>query len=125
MDKDYNGNPKEVYDEVQVKFDADCEFLTSYYRDELNAKGLDADYDVRIDHNGKERNPTYHKAESNIRNYLGFGGRNDESGNKLYHKDEWENDFKIWLLEHHIAIVDNSKLKIMRGLINLSRHKKM
>ncbi len=48
MDKDYNGNPKEVYDEVQVKFDADCDFLTSYYRDELNAKGIDADYDVRL-----------------------------------------------------------------------------
>ena len=98
MDTDYNGNPKEVYDEVHIKFDADCDFLTSYYRDELNAKGLDADYDVRVDHSGKDKSPTYYKAETNVRNYLGFGGRNDESGNKMYHKDEWENDFKIWVI---------------------------
>ena len=98
MDKDYNGNPKEVYDEVNIKFDADCDFLTSYYRDELKAKGIDADYDVRLEHNGKDRNPTYHKAESNVRDYLGFGSRNDESGNKMYYKDEWENDFKIWVI---------------------------
>ena len=98
MDKDYNGNPKEVYDEVHIKFDADCDFLTSYYRDELKAKGIDADYDVRLEHNGKDRNPTYHKAESNVRDYLGFGSRNDESGNKMYYKDEWENDFKIWVI---------------------------
>ena len=75
MDKDYNGNPKEVYDEVHIKFDADCDFLTSYYRDEINAKGIDADYDVRVDHSGKDKSPTYYKAETNVRNYLGFGGR--------------------------------------------------
>jgi hypothetical protein len=98
MDRDYNGNPIEKYDEVQVKFDADCDFLTSYYRDELNAKGLDADYEVRVDHSGKDKNPTYYKAETNVRNHLGFGGRNDESGNTMYHKDEWENDFKIWVV---------------------------
>ena len=98
MDKDYNGNPKEVYDQVQVKFDADCDFLTSYYRDELREKNLDPDYDVRIDHNGKDKNPTYYKAESDVRSYLGYSSRNDESGNKMYHKDEWENDFKIWVI---------------------------
>ena len=98
MDKDYNGNPKEVYDQVQVKFDADCDFLTSYYRDELREKNLDPDYDVRIDHNGKDKNPTYYKAESDVRSYLGYSSRNDESGNKMYHKDEWENDFRIWVI---------------------------
>ena len=98
MDKDYNGNPKEVYDQVQVKFDADCDFLTSYYRDELREKNLDPDYDVRIDHSGKDKNPTYYKAESDVRSYLGYSSRNDESGNKMYHKDEWENDFRIWVI---------------------------
>ena len=97
MDKDYNGNPKEVYDNLHIKFNADCDFLTSYYRDELKAKNLDPDYDVRIDHNGKERNPTYHKAENNVRNYLGFGSRNDAT-NHLYHNDKWDNDFKIWVI---------------------------
>ena len=96
--KDYNGNPSEKYDEVSIKFNADCYFLTSYYRDELKAKGIDADYEVRLEHNGKDRNPTYHKAESNVRDYLGYGARNDESGNKMYHNDEWENDFKIWVI---------------------------
>ena len=47
--KDYNGNPKETYDDVHIKFKADKDFLTSYYRDEIRAKGLDADYDVRLD----------------------------------------------------------------------------
>ena len=96
--KDYNGNPSEKYDEVNIKFDADCDFLTSYYRDELKAKGIDADYEVRLEHSGKDRNPTYHKAESNVRDYLGFGSRNDASGNKMYHKDQWEDDFKIWVI---------------------------
>ena len=48
MEKDYNGNPKEVYDDVHIKFKADKEFLTAYYRDEMKAKGIDADYDVRL-----------------------------------------------------------------------------
>ena len=77
MDKDYNGNPIEKYDEVQVKFDADCEFLTSYYRDELNAKGIDADYDVRVDHSGKDKSPTYYKAETNVRNHYENQNLND------------------------------------------------
>ena len=95
MDKDYNGNPKEVYDEVQVKFDADCEFLTSYYRDELNAKGIDADYDVRLGDRYEKRNPTYYNSESAVNNYLGYGSRNDVSGQSDFQKDKWENDFKL------------------------------
>ena len=40
---------KEVYDDVHIKFgDMDKDFLTSYYRDEMKAKGIDADYDVRL-----------------------------------------------------------------------------
>ena len=98
MDTDYNDNPVEKFDDVHVEFKADKEFLTAYYRDEIKAKGIDADYDVRVDHSGKDKSPTYYKAETNVRNHLGFGGRNDESGNKMYHKDEWENDFKLWVI---------------------------
>ena len=44
-----NGNPKEYYDDVHIKFgDMDKDFLTSWYRDEMKAKGIDADYDVRL-----------------------------------------------------------------------------
>jgi len=95
MDTDYNDNPVEKYDDVHVEFKADKEFLTAYYRDEIKAKGLDADYSVRLDNNYDKRNPTYYNAESNIDKYLGFGSRNDASGQTSYHRDTWKNDFKL------------------------------
>ena len=97
IETDYDGNPKEYFDDVHIKFDANKEFLTSYYRDELKAKGLDADYDVRLGDDYGKRNPTYYNAESNINNYFGFGSRNDATG-QSYHKDSWENDFKLWVI---------------------------
>ena len=72
----------------------DKDFLTSYYRDEIKAKGIDADYDVRLGDNYDKRNPTYYNSESQVNKFLGFGSRNDVSGNAMYPKDEWENDFK-------------------------------
>jgi hypothetical protein len=95
MDTDYNDNPVEKYDDVHVEFKADKEFLTAYYRDEIKAKGLDADYSVRLDNNYDKRNPTYYNSESNIDKYLGFGSRNDVSGQSDFQKDKWENDFKL------------------------------
>jgi hypothetical protein len=95
MDTDYNDNPVEKYDDVHVEFKADKEFLTAYYRDEIKAKGLDADYSVRLDNNYDKRNPTYYNSESAVNKYLGFGSRNDASGQSSYHKDTWENDFKL------------------------------
>jgi hypothetical protein len=97
IEEDYDGNPKEYFDDVHIKFDADKEFLTSYYRDELKSKGLDADYDVRLGDDYGKRNPTYYNAESNIDKYLGFGSRNDATG-QSYYKDTWENDFKLWVI---------------------------
>ena len=97
MDTDYNDNPVEKFDDVHVEFKANKEFLTSYYRDELKSKGLDPDYDVRLDNNYDKRNPTYYNAESNINKYLGYGSRNDATG-KSFYKDEWENDFKLWVI---------------------------
>ena len=98
MDTDYNGNPVEQYDDVHIKFKADKEFLISYYRDELKSKGLDADYDVRLGDNYGKRNPTYYNAESDTDKYLGFGSRNDVSGNHSFYKDEWKEDFKLWVI---------------------------
>jgi hypothetical protein len=98
MDTDYNGNPVEQYDDVHIKFKADKEFLISYYRDELKSKGLDADYDVRLGDNYGKRNPTYYNVESNIDKYLGFGSRNDVSGNHSFYKDEWKEDFRLWVI---------------------------
>ena len=99
MDTDYQGNPKEVYDDVHIKFgDMDKDFLTSYYRDEMRAKGIDADYDVRLADNYDKRNPTYYNTESAVNKFLGFGSRNDVSESKMFPKDEWENDFKLWVI---------------------------
>ena len=95
MDTDYNDNPIEKYDDVHVEFKADKEFLTAYYRDEMKAKGIDADYDVRLNNQYDKRNPTYYNSESAVNNYLGYGSRNDVSGQSDFQKDKWENDFKL------------------------------
>ena len=95
MSTDYNDNPVEKFDDVHVEFKANKEFLTAYYRDELKSKGLDPDYDVRLGDDYGKRNPTYYNAESNIDKYLGFGSRNDVSGNHSFYKDEWKEDFRL------------------------------
>ena len=97
MDTDYNDNPVEKFDDVHVEFKASKEFYTAYYRDEIKAKGIDADYDVRLGDDYGKRNPTYYNTENAINNYLGYGTRNDVSG-KSFVKDEWENDFKLWVI---------------------------
>ncbi len=98
IETDYNDNPKEYFDDVHIKFgDLDKEFYTAYYRDEMRAKGIDADYDVRLGDDYGKRNPTYYNTESAVNNYLGFGTRNDVSG-KSFVKDTWDNDFKLWVI---------------------------
>ena len=97
MDTDYNDNPVEKYDDIHVQFKADKEFYTAYYRDEMRAKGIDADYDVRLNDDYGKRNPTYYNAESNIDKYLGFGSRNDATG-KSFYKDVWKEDFRLWVI---------------------------
>ena len=97
MSTDYNDNPVEKFDDVHIEFKANKEFLTAYYRDDLKSKGLDPDYDVRLGDDYGKRNPTYYNAESNIDKYLGFGSRNDATG-KSFYKDEWANDFKLWVI---------------------------
>jgi len=96
---DYNDNPKMVFDDLHIKFKESQEFLTSYYRDELNAKGLDADYKVRINGNYDKRNPTYYNMESQISEYLGFSSSNNVSKNQgINYKESWSNDFKLWVI---------------------------
>ena len=98
LEKDYHGDMVEREQEIHIKFgDMDKDFLTSYYRDEMKAKGIDADYDVRIESYDK-RSPSYYNAESQVNKFLGFGSRNDVSGTQSYPKDTWDNDFKIWVI---------------------------
>jgi hypothetical protein len=97
--EDYQGNKREEHDDVHIKFgDMDKDFLTSYYRDEIKAKGIDADYDVRLGDNYEKRNPTYYNSESAVNKFLGFGSRNDVSKSQMFPKDEWDNDFKLWVI---------------------------
>jgi hypothetical protein len=99
IETDYEGNPKEYYEDTHIKFgDMDKDFLTSYYRDEIKAKGIDADYNVRLGDNYEKRNPTYYNSESAVNKFLGFGSRNDVSKSVMYPKDEWDNDFKLWVI---------------------------
>ena len=99
MREDYQGNIKEEFDDVYIKFgDMAKDFLTSYYRDEMIAKGIDADYEVRLGDNYAKRNPTYYNSESQVNKFLGHGYRNDVSKSVMYPKDEWENDFKLWVI---------------------------
>jgi len=97
--EDYQGNKREEHDDVHIKFgDMDKDFLTSWYRDEMRAKDIDADYDVRLGDKYEKRNPTYYNSESQVNKFLGFGSRNDVSKSQMFPKDEWENDFKLWVI---------------------------
>ena len=97
--EDYEGNKREEHDDVHIKFgDMDKDFLTSWYRDEMRAKDIDADFNVRLGDNYEKRNPTYYNSESAVNKFLGFGSRNDVSKSQMFPKDEWENDFKLWVI---------------------------
>jgi hypothetical protein len=99
IEENYRGEKEERFDDVHIKFgDMDKDFLTSYYRDEMKAKGIDADFNVRLGDNYDKRNPTYYNSESAVNKFLGFGSRNDVSESKMFPKDEWENDFKLWVI---------------------------
>ena len=98
LEKDYHGDMVEREQDVHVKFEAEKDFLTSWYRDEMKAKDIDADYSVRLADNYEKRNPTYYNSESAVNKFLGYGSRNDVSGNTMYPKDEWDNDYKLWVI---------------------------
>ena len=99
LEKDYHGDMVEREQDVHIKFgDMDKDFLTSWYRDEMKAKDIDADFDVRLADDYSKRNPTYYNSESAVNKFLGFGSRNDVSKSVMYPKDEWDNDFKLWVI---------------------------
>ena len=96
---DSEGREYDNTNEIHVKFDMGRKFARAYYRDELKAKGLNPDFHVAIDDDYSKRNPKYYNDESAVDNYLGFShSRNDATKNASYPKDEWENDFKLWVI---------------------------
>ena len=99
IEKDYNDNPREVYDDVNIRFgDMDKDFLTSYYRDEMKAKGLNPDYNLSIDNDYSKRNPKYYNDESAVNTYLGFSNSSNEDKSIQKPVSKWENDFKLWVI---------------------------
>ena len=96
---DDEGREYQSENDEHVKFSLDDrDFARSYYRDEINAKGLDADYKLKLQDDYSKRNPVYYDMESKVEKFLGYGSRNDKTGNTIYHQDEWENDFKLWTI---------------------------
>ena len=98
IEEDYHGDMVEREQDVHVKFDVEKDFLTSWYRDEIKAKGIDSDYSVRLGDSYEKRNPTYYNSETEVNKFLGFGSRNDVSKSTMYPKDEWDNDYKLWVI---------------------------
>jgi len=99
MKKDNDGDTYEDKQEVHVRFNMGRNFARAYYRDEMKAKGLNPDFHVAIDGDYSKRNPKYYNDETAVNSYLGYShSRNDDTGNKSYAKDKWENDFKLWVI---------------------------
>jgi hypothetical protein len=95
---DDEGREYDATDEVHVRFDMGRNFARAYYRDELKAKGLNPDFNLSIDNDYSKRNPKYYADETAVNEYLGFSHKRNDATGKTYPKDEWENDFKLWVI---------------------------
>lgn len=99
METDSDGHEYETNNEIHIRFDMGRSFARAYYRDELKAKGLNPDFHIAIDGDYSKRNPKYYNDETAVNSYLGYShSRNDATKSASYHKDEWENDFKLWTI---------------------------
>ena len=95
---DDEGNVHDEYDNADVNFSLDDvrSFGYAYYRDEIKAKGHDADFKYRW--SDEKRNPRYYEQEENIDKFLGFrNSSNEDKGQAIKPNAEWENDFKLWV----------------------------
>jgi len=95
---DDEGREYDATDEVHIKFDMENDFARSYYRDELKSKGLNPDFKLSIEGDYSKRNPKYYADESAVDEYLGFSHKRNDATGTEYHKDKWENDFKLWTI---------------------------
>ena len=102
---DETGKEKLTSDEVNINFTlkpdvsgyGSDDFANSYYRDEMKAKGLNPDYDVKIGDNWDRKNPKYYQDENACKEYLGFSSSNDTNKGTTHH-GVWENSDKIWVI---------------------------
>ena len=96
---DDEGNVHDEYDNADVNFSLDDvrSFGYAYYRDDIKAKGHDADFKYRW--SDEKRNPRYYEQEENIDKFLGFrNSSNEDKGQAIKPNAEWENDFKLWVI---------------------------
>ncbi len=96
---DNEGNVQDEYKNADVNFSLDDvrSFGYAYYRDDIKAKGFDADFKYRWSE--ERRNPRYYEQEENIDKFLGFrNSSNEDKGQAIKPNAEWENDFKLWVI---------------------------
>ena len=72
-------------------------FANSYYRDEMKAKGLNPDYDVKLGDDYSKKAPKYYQEENSCKEYLGITGSNNTNRGTT-HYGTWENSDKIWVI---------------------------
>ena len=97
-----NDEGEEDTEEVNINFalDDDRKFARAYYRDELIANGVDADYDYRWndDESWKRKTPPkYYEEENKADSWLGFRNSSNEDKSVIKPTAEWERD-KIWVI---------------------------
>ena len=96
---DNEGNLQDEYKNADVNFGLDDvrAFGYAYYRDDIKAKGYDADFKYRWSE--ERRNPRYYEQEENIDRFLGYrNSSNEDKGQAIKPNAEWENDFKLWVI---------------------------
>ena len=98
---DDNGKEYESDNEIHLKFglsDLDKRFGYSYYRKELKAKGLDPDFNLRIENDYSKRNPKYYTTETDVNSFLGYRNSSNEDKSVIKPTAEWDSDFKLWVI---------------------------
>ncbi len=96
---DNEGNLQDEYKNADVNFGLDDvrAFGYAYYRDDIKAKGYDADFKYRWSE--ERRNPRYYEQEENIDRFLGYrNSSNEDKGQAIKPVAEWEKDFKLWVI---------------------------
>ena len=68
------------------------------FSDEMKAKGIDADYDVRLNNQLDKRNPTYYNSESAVNKFLGFSTSSNDDKSIITPVAKWEEDFRLWVV---------------------------
>ena len=97
-----NDDGEEDTEEVNVDFSLDDnkKFARAYYRDELIANGVDADYQYRWDTSEswkRKTPPKYYEEENKSDSWLGFSNSSNEDKSIIKPTAEWARD-KIWVI---------------------------